>query len=80
MSIFHFLFNEYATKISNLHNLVPRCVASEIMQIYPLHYYDDLKPLKKKWYSSFSNWMQPIGKLIVFLIDSYWFTKVEFSK
>lgn len=42
--------------------VLPRCIARDLIQIYPLHHNDSLKPLKRVWYMN-ASMMQPLNDI-----------------
>ena len=44
---------------------VPRCLAYEVITLFPLHDVEKLKSLEKNWYANFQRWDIPIGKWMV---------------
>ena len=44
---------------------VPRCLAYEVITLFPLHDIEKLKSLEKNWYANFQRWDIPIGRQMV---------------
>ena len=51
---------------------VPRCLAYKVITLFPLHNFEKLKSMERKWYANFQKWDIPIGrKLALSFAPSY---------